>query len=251
MVLGKRVRAPSSAVVPSKRPKYRKRAPIWTRQFNSIPRPTMVPFQRNGFLGDSVRVFHKYAVNLTSTLPALGGGVERIFRANGMYDPEVSVGGHQPMRFDEMSNFYNHFTVLSSTMSVIILNTSGVRVGCTLSVLPDNTHGATTMEDALEWPGTTFAYLQPETAGSANHTMTTLKKKCDVARFFGKSRSSLIDSVPYRGSAAADPSEQVYFGIKFAEDFGNSSGQGGGVVNYQVIITYEAIWTEVKRVTGS
>jgi len=36
------------------------------------------------------------------------------FRANGMYDPDVRVGGHQPYGFDQIMLGYGKFTVVES-----------------------------------------------------------------------------------------------------------------------------------------
>ncbi|HIA02129.1 MAG TPA: hypothetical protein EYN66_09490, partial [Myxococcales bacterium] len=40
------------------------------------------------------------------------------FRANGMFDPQVPLGGHQPRGFDEFMDAYDMFTVLGSKISV-------------------------------------------------------------------------------------------------------------------------------------
>jgi len=40
------------------------------------------------------------------------------FRANSIYDPEVATGGHQPMGADQWGQFYDHYTVIGSKISV-------------------------------------------------------------------------------------------------------------------------------------
>jgi len=44
------------------------------------------------------------------------------FRANGMYDPDVRVGGHQPYGFDQIMLGYGKFTVVKASMTVENLN---------------------------------------------------------------------------------------------------------------------------------
>ena len=40
------------------------------------------------------------------------------YRINGMFDPEVALGGHQPMGFDEMMKQYEKYTVLKTHAEV-------------------------------------------------------------------------------------------------------------------------------------
>lgn len=46
------------------------------------------------------------------------------FKANGLYDPDVAVGGHQPYGFDQLMNVYNNYTVLGSKITVTLCPTS-------------------------------------------------------------------------------------------------------------------------------
>lgn len=49
--------------------------------------------------------------------PAAGISAEHLFKANGLFDPENNVLGHQPRGFDEWSSFYKHYRVTSSSCS--------------------------------------------------------------------------------------------------------------------------------------
>lgn len=41
-----------------------------------------------------------------------------LFRANGIYDPNFTGIGHQPMGHDQWSNIYNHYQVIESTCTI-------------------------------------------------------------------------------------------------------------------------------------
>lgn len=43
-----------------------------------------------------------------------------IFRANSIFDPEYAVGGHQPLGHDQWAYFYDHYSVISSTIKISI-----------------------------------------------------------------------------------------------------------------------------------
>lgn len=54
-------------------------------------------------------------IGLTSTAGAVA---LYNFRANSLFDPNYSFGGHQPMRFDELSAFYADYVVIGSKITI-------------------------------------------------------------------------------------------------------------------------------------
>lgn len=46
--------------------------------------------------------------------PTAGVIASHSFRANGIYDPDLTGVGHQPLAFDQWSAFYNHYTVVGA-----------------------------------------------------------------------------------------------------------------------------------------
>ena len=48
----------------------------------------------------------------------LGGLQEFQFRANNVHDPNVAIGGHQPMGYDQWTQLYNHYTVVGSKITI-------------------------------------------------------------------------------------------------------------------------------------
>lgn len=60
----------------------------------------------------------KYGIgNITLAHGALDT-IYDLYRGNGLYDPEVAVGGHQPRMFDQMCLFYQSYLVLGSKISI-------------------------------------------------------------------------------------------------------------------------------------
>jgi len=56
---------------------------------------------------------HRY-VETSLVLASAGVGLPAThnFLANSAYDPDGTLGGHQPYGFDQMTNFYHHYTVI-------------------------------------------------------------------------------------------------------------------------------------------
>lgn len=48
--------------------------------------------------------------------------VSKIFRGNSLYDPDFSLGGHQPTGFDQYTAFYTNYLVFGAKISVTLLN---------------------------------------------------------------------------------------------------------------------------------
>lgn len=74
-----------------------------------------------GIFPKTVRARLKYAtqcqINATQLAPSA-----YVFRANSLYDPEVSVGGHSAYAFDEIMRAYNKYRVISSKIKVWFIN---------------------------------------------------------------------------------------------------------------------------------
>lgn len=96
-------------MAPKKKP-YRRRKP--KRKYKK-----KYPIQKNMSGFPSNKIFKMRYVT-SGVLDAGVGTISKVyFRANGPYDPEVAVGGHQPLGWDQITPFYNHYTVLGSKLT--------------------------------------------------------------------------------------------------------------------------------------
>lgn len=80
---------------------------------------------RNPFAANSTKACLIYNTPLTIN-PAAGAtsGAIHVFRANSLYDPDFSSGGHQPMYFDNYSAVYSKYRVNYAKITVTVVNTS-------------------------------------------------------------------------------------------------------------------------------
>ena len=56
--------------------------------------------------------------------PAAGVTNSYLFRANSLFDPDLTGTGHQPLGFDEWAKFYRRYCVLGSKITVQAINVS-------------------------------------------------------------------------------------------------------------------------------
>lgn len=173
-------------------------------------------------------------------------------RANDLYDPEVDLGGQQPMGFDQWMANYDHFCVVGSKIRVQFINpnTGSFTPGMCGIMLSDAVRvggaGMNTLESILENKNGTRASLTGIAGTSQFNSCSTCVKTCKFSarKFFGH---KVVGEDQYRGNAAASPAEQALYEIYFARISGNDPG------NITVLITVEyiALFSEPKPLERS
>lgn len=166
-----------------------------------------------------------------------------------MYDPDVSIGGHQPLGFDQWMLVYDHYTVIGSkcTVQAVPIIPSTLEPGFFGIILDDNSSGATytTSQQIIESKqgGNHRIYGALGTTGKNNPKIT---KTFSAKKFFGKN-AGIVNSSLYRGSASSNPSEEASFGIWAGTVAGNDPG------NYTFLVTLEyiAVFSEPKFLAQS
>jgi hypothetical protein len=168
-----------------------------------------------------------------------------VFTANGAYDPDITGTGHQPIGFDQMMVFYEQFVVVRSKIKITCWSTAPTPCRVAISLAPDATAAASIsglVENGLtvmDWCG------NAPTNGMFKGTCT-LELTCDVAKYFGRSRASLISGAEFYGTAAANPVEQVYFQV---QTWNPASAITTGIL-FDVLISYDIYYYEPRK-TGS
>ncbi len=210
------------------------------------------PRPRGGLgIGAKEKQFFKFRYTETVTLnPGASGTASHYFSANGLWDPNVTGTGHQPMLFDQMMQQYQHYQVVGSKCNVQAINTAtGTVIPGTMGIfLDDNTTfsyaltegGANIIEGnqrCSNWMLTGGINTRDSQTNGVNAFFSTKK---DLGAFgHGKMEDTL------RGSATANPTEQMYYVIWF------SSVNNIDPINitFMVDIVYTALLTE-KRFTA-
>jgi hypothetical protein len=154
-----------------------------------------------------------YAELISFQSGSAGIGGTFFYSANGMFDPDISGGGHQPLGFDELMTMYNHYTVYRSKISVQFIHGSGSTTtgACGIYLSPDTTN-ITAVSRLLENGLVTWKTLLPVNVDGSH---ASLSMDCDVASYYGRDLNprELEESTDLYGTAAANPNDQVYFGL--------------------------------------
>jgi len=148
----------------------------------------------------------------TNVNPGAAGSAANVFiRANGLFDPEVAVGGHQPLGFDQYMEMYDHYKVLGSKITVQFLavgSDTGSQSICSIS-LDDDATANTNIDNMIEQGLSTWRVQQHS---GAQAKPVVLTKTFSLKKYFRNRKSA--ESIT--GSKFADPTEQAFYNISVA-----------------------------------
>lgn len=182
---------------------------------------------------------HKY-VDTISVTNTSGLNSNYQWRCNGMYDPNYSGGGHQPLYFDQMTAIYNHYTVIGSRIKVTLTPSAVYAVGANIALFinDDTTISVSTIQNAQEQHSGKFRIA----AAGANQPIN-MYSKWSAKKTFG---GSVLGNDLLQGTSSSDPAEQsIYTVLIYPLD----GGQQTWYVNVE--IEYLAVWDELRDIAQS
>ena len=157
--------------------KNKKRSYARRRTYRKIPSGFPMP--------KSKMLRFKYIDNI-SLNTATGVPTQHFFRANSLYDPDYTGTGHQPHGTDEMGLFFNHYTVISSKITVKFnplwngINFKNGQVGIQVCSSPDTISNITSL---LEQGQIVYKNISQQT------DMAVLTKTMSTRKFLGLSKT--------------------------------------------------------------
>jgi len=165
-----------------------------------------------------------------------------VIRANDLFDPDFSGTGHQPMGFDQMMTFYNHFCVVWAKLTCVFKNTAGSAPTVCLRIDADTTP-LTSIDRIVEFGGCVTENLEIKGGYGANKQLSMV---ADIGKIQGISRVALTSDPSLQGSASASPAECTYFHITMWDTTATT-----GSCEVDIILEQIAIFTEPRDLTGS
>lgn len=186
------------------------------------------------------RLRYSTTISLSSTAGVISSTY--VFRANDLFDPDFTSTGHQPMGFDQLMAFYNHFVVKRATIKLQIRNTTDSQPTVCVRVDADST-ALTTIDRIVEFGGCVSVDLDTKLGYGATKK---LMLSVDIAKLQGVNLVALTADTNLRGTAAASPTEVTYFHITMW----NTSGVNGAATA-DVILEQDAIFTEPRDLSAS
>lgn len=190
-----------------------------------------------------------YADNLSVSPTAFGATMGQVlYKGNGLFDPQVALGGHQPRGFDEWCGgdgigWYKRFRVHGSKINVRFQgkgDTSNVDNGPMLGLCPhqDAANAAALLSNsprmiiASEYPY--FRLFWPRNLVQANCGQGSAKHFFSTAKMFGVGKQQVKDDISYAGDTGTDPAKTWLWGI-----YGQWTDEGHTLgIQIQIKVTY-------------
>lgn len=185
---------------------------------------------------------HRYC-QVVSIDPSQGVAAAWAFSANGCYDPDISGTGHQPMGFDQMTTFYNHYEVIGSKIR-ITPHLAGEGAGFNYGIKLDDNGVLSTgdLNGVLELPMNNWkSWAGPYTSRGDGFEVTNSFSR---SKFFGEKAG---DRETW-GDAGSNPTDQAYYLVWLSP---LTSLQNIGSVPVTVTIEYIVKWHEPKDLSMS
>jgi len=140
--------------------------------------------------------------------PGAGGvPVTKVYSWNGLFDPDISGGGHQPLGYDQFISMYDHYTVIGARARITATNTD---TGTPVSIIAstrDNATPITNVGQIIENGMSRWTNLGVLTSGNSTKTLTL---NFSARKFFSKNP---LDEADLSGSQSLQPAEQAYLHI--------------------------------------
>ncbi len=154
------------------------------------------------------------------TIDAGGSGATALyqFSCNGMYDPDTTGTGHQPLGFDQWlgtsstTGLYNHYVVYKSSIEVTACSQAADGTGQFVILLgiSDDTTVSLDFNALMENP--TYIHAVGGSIGSGKD-IVRLRHAFDAAKVFGLTTDSLFSASQLQGNSSSNPSEQAHYSI--------------------------------------
>lgn len=208
------------------------RGNVWTSLTASVP---LFPVMK--------RVTLKYYEFSQSVTAGIGTATTRFFSCNGIYDPDITGTGHQPMGFDQMMLLYDQYTVINARVTATFCG--GGSPSCGGIYLNPDTTAITDIQKLVE---NGLVDVKHVDAGGNGPRIAPVTKSVNMAKYFGRPNDrSIVNDAELHGTAAANPVEQVYFGIAAWDFIAATAAQ----VYYDLVIEYDTIFTEPRKLAPS
>lgn len=206
--------------------------------FNGTVHPA--PLRSLGPVGfpRKLRVTHKYCDTVSF---ASSGGTPGayVFTCNNLFDPNYTIGGHQPLYFDQLGTIYNHFTVFSSRIRITLTAVTGNTTSYVSLTVDDDTTPPSTIVQAVEQSNGRGAMTALEA-----YRPLVLENSWNAKEWFG---GDVFDNDQLTGSPAAGPTELCYYVLNAVDSQFTTS------ITYSIMVEvlYDAVWDEPKTIAIS
>lgn len=201
------------------------------------------PYQTIPLKTKHVATLRYFEPNFTIDPGAAGTAAAYVFSANGLYDPNITGTGHQPLGFDQLMAMYNHYVVIGASIRVTFWNEDSTYTQLVALSTQSGSTPTATMTNLIEQGRCKWT-----TVGVANsgNDRKTLSLKINPNKFM--TRSSPLSDPNVKGDSTANPAEQAYFHVMAAP---NNNSVNSSQIRCSATLEFRAVFFEPKFLSES
>lgn len=204
--------------------------------------PTMVVKLRKPAFPTKSKRHLLYYDNPSINPGAAGAAATHVFSCNGLYDPNITGTGHQPLGFDQLTPLYDKYTVIGAKITITFANTDSTYAQFGGVFITRNSATEIDPTKIIENGKGKYVRLGPAGLDSSQATITMT---CPVAKFLGISK--ILSEDDCSGDSTSNPAQECYFHVWAAPGISVDAAP----VNLNVLIEYIAVFTEPKLLATS
>lgn len=228
-----------------RRRRFRKRVNRVRRRFRRrVRRGRVRPNAQIGFPTRRV-VKMRYCDFVTLTLPAVASAfTEARYSANNLNDPQVALGGHQPLSYDQWAVYYNSYAVIGSRIRVQGITVSSGTAPAVIGVMLHDSSVTTSpdYQGLVEQGKSKYRFIQVAINGNVPRSMTC---SYSMKKWFGI--TNVKDNLGLYGATFGNaPATDAHFVV-----WAGCTNAIGQTVTFQFVIDYLVLLFEPKELPGS
>lgn len=170
---------------------------------NPIPRYKMITNPQVSKVAQQMRCEVTYCEYGVSLDPGAGVAASYVFAANGLFDPNITGVGHQPMGYDQLAALWNQYVVVGGVIKVSFSNADGTQSQLVGITLKDSASTTPDPRQYIEWGNTTWDTVGP----LSSSPVKVLKHKFDIGKFAAQ---DIYNEQSFTGSVATNPSNTLH-----------------------------------------
>lgn len=229
----------------NKKNNNKKRAMRGNRSVAVVNRLPSFPNSRNLPFPITMRTKLRYTD--VYTLNAVSGFAKYVYSGNSAYDPDFTGLGHQCLYWDQISAIYSKYVVLSSRITFKGNVDTGSNQGiiATITAYFNNTFADSIagIQESIESPFNTYKMLV-----NAPVKQEVMSLGYRTYELLGVSERELIENPNYWSSTSADPTNEWYYKLAFANTDGAVTAFG---IAMSVTVEYDVMFGQFAEVAPS
>lgn len=160
-------------------------------------------------------------------------GTTDMWNLSSLFDPQVAVGGHQPLFFDRFENMYSEYLVTGAKITITLSQDNDGDYPATIfwSVKDTTTVSSTTIRNAMEQGSRTICNLGYAGGGAP---VKSISQYVNIAKLHGIKGKLSPKNIPFTAKTTTNPTKGTFGALQYfaADEVSNIA------LNYIITIDY-------------